>query len=1047
MISTLFYRNYRLLLLTVLLIILWGIVSFFTLPRLEDPVLTSRNAVVKTFLPGADAERMEALVTDRIEAKLTEIEEIETYESVSRAGSSIIQIELFDWVKGDQVDTIWPRVRDQLAEAAPELPPGTTTPELEEIDVKAYAMIASLVWAQDEPANYAILRRLSQSLEDRLLALPGTEDVDVFGDPDEEVTVTVDPAALTTLNLSADDLARQIQQSDAKLGAGQFRSATSDLPLEVESELASLEQIRTIPIQFGAAGQFTRLGDIAEVSKGIAVPASELSLVNGQPAIALAVFVAPTYRIDRWAQAAEQALAEVRQQLPSGLDLQVIFSQNGYVADRLNSLIVNLLLGAGLVFGVTFFMMGWQSALIVGLALPLSSFMVLGFMQLLGIPMHQMSITGLIVALGLLIDTAIVVVDEVGHRLTSGIAAETAIRRSVGYLAVPLLGSTVTTILAFIPIVRMPGGPGEFVGTIGVSVILAVSSSLFLSLTVIPALSARLHQFHQSSHQSRTQLPPGPGILSPAPTHPWWQTGVSHPYLTKLYRASLRRLFARPVLAIILTFSLPVVGFVQVTSLTEQFFPPTDRDQLQIEIELPVSASLAQTQAIAQQVRATILSHPEVTDVRWFLGRSAPRYYYNLVGGRENYANYAQGLIQLQGISNHALINTIQTELDQAFPVSRNLVRQLEQGPPFDAPVEWRVYGPDLEQLRWIGEHARGLLAQIPQVTHTRDSLSEVRPQLKFQVDEDQARLVGLDNASVSQQLNATLDGHLGGSILEDTEEIPVRVRVSDRDRSDLNQIISLDLLPTAPSLDKTATRSVNTIPLSALGTVELTPEPSVITHRNGRRFNVIQAYLAAGVLPAEVLTKFQDHLATSGFALPAGYWAEIGGESEERDSALAGLFSSVGVVAVLTVATLVLSLSSFRLAGLILGVAVGSIGLGFFALWLFGYPFGFMGIVGTFGLVGIAVNDSVVVLAALRDHPQARIGNRRAVRDVVVHATRHVIATTLTTMIGFVPLVLEGGGFWPPLAIAIAGGIGGATLLALVFIPSAYVLLAAGDR
>ncbi|NET34554.1 MAG: efflux RND transporter permease subunit [Cyanothece sp. SIO1E1] len=604
------------------------------------------------------------------------------------------------------------------------------------------------------------------------------------------------------------------------------------------------------------------------------------------------------------------------------------------------------------------------------------------------------------------------------------------------------------------------------------SVILAISASLLLSLTVIPALAAKLYERSsqksqpaasssvqssvtraQSHNSKRFNQPPGfwhwvgarPGrntFLRLNATNTWWQTGWAHPRLTQFYRASLRRLFARPLFGVLLALILPIAGFIQVASLTEQFFPPAGRDQLQIELELPIYGSMRQTEAIAQQARELMLAHPEVMDVHWFLGRSAPRFYYNLLGTREQYANYAQGMVQLSGIAEPTLINTLQAEMDQALPAARVLVRQLEQGPPFEAPVELRVYGPNLEHLTTLGEQARASLVKIPQVTHTRDSLSEVLPQLQLQVDEDEARLAGLDNTSVAQQLDAILEGNLGGSILEDTEALPVRVRITTGERGDLSQITSLDLLPNSASLSSSNAGSVNTVPLSALGTVELTPENSVITRRNGRRFNLVQGYIAAGVLPAEVVSTFQQNLNADGFELPPGYWTEIGGEAEERDSALAGMLQNIGTLTVLMVATLVLALSSFRLALIIGVVAIGSIGLGFLSLGVFNYPFGFMGIVGTFGLVGVAVNDSVVVMAALRADPAARRGDPRAVREVVIHSTRHVIATTLTTMIGFVPLVLGGGGFWPPLAIAIAGGIGGATLLALYFVPSAYLLL-----
>ncbi|MDJ0725290.1 MAG: efflux RND transporter permease subunit [Prochloraceae cyanobacterium] len=1043
--QSLFYRNSRLLLLTIILIIVWGISSFFTLPRLEDPELVSRSAIVRTVLPGADAERVEALVSEKIESEIADVEEIKTYESTSRSGISVINIELLETVTASQADLVWSRIRDKIDDARAELPAAASEPELDKVDPKAYAKIVALTWEKDSDPNYAILTRRAESLQEQLETLPGTEKVEIYGQPNEEITVEIDPVRLVALNLTVEQISRQIQQSDAKISAGEFRSANNNLGLEVESELNSLDRISNIPISFGSNGQFTKLGDLAEIKKGIKEPPDELATVDGQRAIALAVFVESNYRIDLWADNAAKTLKQFQQQLPAGLNLSTIFDQSKYVTNRLNELIFNLILGGLLVFGVTLLMMGWRSALIVSSALPLSLLMVLGWMKTIGIPLHQMSITGSIVALGLLIDTAIVVVDEVNNHLKAGIKPQEAIAKTVKYLSVPLLASTLTTVLAFMPIAILPGGAGEFVGTIGVVVILAVCSSLFLSLTVIPALAAIFRRSRVVKSKLITNVNNSQTNSNLKDIHSeslnWWENGISFPQLTSFYNKTLRWLFAKPAIGIFLALILPITGFVQAASLQSQFFPAGDRDQLQIELELPASASLEQTLAIANQARTLIMERKEAVNVHWFVGSNAPRFYYNLAAGKQGESNYAQAMVQLNTIAKDSFISSLQTEMDAAFPVARVLVRKLEQGPPFDAPVEMRIYGSDLDRLRILGEQARSILAQIPNVTHTRDSSSEILPQLTLRLDEEKANLAGLDNASISRQLQAYLEGTTGGSVLEETEELPVRVRIANRDRGDSSKISSLDLLPSSIPRDSIDSRSLGNIPLSSLGEINLTPENSVITRRNGKRYNLVQAFIAPGVLPSEILAQFQTGLKDANFELPSGYYIEFGGEAEESNNARGGLAGNLGVLLVLMVAVLVLSLSSFKLAGIIGIVGICSIGLGLFSLWLFGFPLGFMAIIGTIGLVGVAVNDSVVVLAALLENPAAKKGNRRAVRQVVLHSTRHVITTTLTTAIGFVPLLLQGGGFWPPLAIAIAGGICGATLLALYFVPCAYLL------
>jgi len=1020
---TLFYRNSRLLVLTIVLICVWGISSYLALPRLEDPELVSRDATIKTFLTGADAARVEALITEKIEDKLTEIEEIKDYSSTSSSGSSIIAIALKDEVQKSEVDTIWSRVQNQIDEVKSELPTGATEPKLEEINVKAYALITALTWQQDDRPNYTILNRQAEVLKDRIQVIAGTEEVELFGDRDEEILVEIEPEAIASYNLSVTDISRQIEQSDSKVSAGLLRNS-NNLSLEVAGELDTLKRVRNIPLNFGSQGQSIRLQDVATVTKGVSFPANELSVVSDRPSVTLAVHVESGTRLDLWAKEANKILADYRAELPSAIELKTILAQSKYVEARLNGLILNLFLGGGLVFLVTLIMMGWRSAIIVGTSLPLSILMVFGWMNVMGIPLHQMSITGLIVALGILIDNGIVMVDEVTSHLKENVKPAKAIANSVSHLAIPLLSSTITTVLAFLPIALLPGATGEFVGTIAVSVILAVCSSLFLALVVMPTLAAKLYKPNKSVGAVREQ----PLQQS------WWQTGISIPLLTRWYRQTIKWTTVRPLLGMCLALLIPLFGFIQAGSLPQQFFPAADRDQLQIQLELPAASSISQTQAITKQVRDRLLTHNEITDVHWFIGRSVPRFYYNILTSREQESNYAQAIVQLEDLATSSLTKKLQRELDGEFATARILVRQLEQGPPFDAPVEMRIYGSDLDTLQKLGKQARNILLGVADITHTRDSLAEVRPQLELELDEEEVRLAGLDRRAIAQQLESSLEGRSGGSILEATEELPIRVRLSAANRNNLEDLASLNLLSSA--------NNTSQIPLSSLGKITLKPELANITRYNGQRVNTVQGFLTPGVLPDEALSAFKRQLETKNWQLPNGYSYEFGGEAEEKNNALGGLISTVGVIAVLMVATLVLSLGSFRLAAVIGVVAIASFGLGLFSIWLFGYPFGFNPIIGTVGLIGVAINDSIVVLAAIQQDAIAKTGNKKAVGKVVLRSTRHVLATTLTTAIGFVPLLLGGGEFWPPLAIAIAGGVIGATLLALYFIPAAYLLV-----
>jgi multidrug efflux pump subunit AcrB len=427
-----------------------------------------------------------------------------------------------------------------------------------------------------------------------------------------------------------------------------------------------------------------------------------------------------------------------------------------------------------------------------------------------------------------------------------------------------------------------------------------------------------------------------------------------------------------------------------------------------------------------------------VVRLNWFLGESAPSFYYNVIAQRKNNANYAQALVQLETANSaQELVHHLHAELADALPGARLLVRQLEQGPPFDAPIEVRLFGPDLDELVSLGEHVRRVLTETPSIIHTRCELSESLPKLALRMDEEEARLADLTCEEIARQLQSTLEGSVGGSLLEETEELPVRVRLSNQSRARLAEIASLEFLPAG--MPPTHRRHV---PLTAMAQFSLNAERASIPHYNRRRMNEVEGFIPAGMLPANVLADFQQRLDESGFTLPPGYRLEIGGEAAERNESIGKLLSNIDVLLVLMLVTLVLALRSFRGAAIIALVGVLSVGSGLGALWLFGFPFGFMAIVGTMGLVGVAVNDSIVVMAALNSDERATRGDPVATREVVVRSTRHVVATSLTTMAGFTPLVLSGGGFWPPLATAIAGGVAGATALALYFVPSVHLMV-----
>jgi multidrug efflux pump subunit AcrB len=1005
----------RLLVLLIGIVVVAGLSSFAILPRMEDPILTKRVATIVTFLPGADAGRVESMVTEKLEDSLRDIESIKELRSTSRPGSSTIIIELLDQVK--ESDSIWSRVRSKIEDTLPQLPENATRPQMDELDVRAYAKIISLVWDHPGTLDYTTLRRVARRLQDKLQTLNGTEKVDMFSDPGEEVVVRVDTEKAAALGLSTEDIARQLLRQDAQSAAGQVRGSQIDLSLEVSNQFKDLAAVARADIQ-AADGRFVRVDSVADIRLEPPSPLPRLGRHGDKPAITLGVLVRQETRIDQWAVKADRLLEEHAKELPVGLKIEQVMDQSEYVNARLSTLFWNLVMGGLAVWVVILLLMGWRSAMIVSAALPLTVLAVLFGFRVLNIPIHQMSVTGLIIALGLLIDNAIVVTDEIQKELVRGVNQVQAIIDTVRKLAVPLIGSTLTTVFAFGPIALMPGPAGEFVSSIAYSVIMAVSASLFFSLTVIATLSAIFIRLPSQNSGGWRRF---------------WTVGFSSQWLTANYRRVIGFSLQHPIITFLIWMIIPVLGFAVAPTLKEQFFPPADRDQFHIQVELGSGASIADTQAIAEKIDK-VLAGEAVRQVDWFFGDSAPSFYYNIVATRKSQSQFGQAIVRIASDLNVTeVIRRVQEKLDRAVPEARALVRQLEQGPPFDAPVEVRIFGPDLEVLREKGEELRLLLSKVPDILHTSSLLDETLPQVRLTVDAQSASLAGLSPTEIANQVQASLDGRQGGSIIQEMEELPVRVRANDRSRNDLGGVRSLDLI----SRDQGGSPTV--IPLRAVASTSLEPESGVIVRLDRRRMNEIAGYLTAGTLPAKALNEFQQRLEATGFKLPVGYELRYGGEASKRNDAVGNLMASVGVLMACMVATLVLSLGSFRLASIIGLVGLLSIGSGMFSLWLGNYPFGFMAIIGTMGLIGVAINDSIVVLISLKEQHGSDASNIEGMVDTVVDCTRHVIATTLTTVAGFTPLVISGGTFWPPLAVAISGGVLFATGIALFLVPVVY--------
>ena len=999
--------NRRLVAMVIGLVIVAGMTAIETLPRQEDPRFIGRNATVLTPYPGAEPSRVEALVTKPLEDAIRTIAEVETLQSTSRQGLSVVSIELADDVT--DVAPIWSRIRDRIADTQAALPAGSQRPLLVDDRSYAFTAVVAIGWTLNTPANPLILGRYADLLEDRFRSLPGTDYTNRFGASREVVEVVLDPPSVAGLGLSPDTIARGLEAADARRGGGELTGGSMRGSVELAGDFESLDRLRDVGITT-RQGQTVRLADISELRRGLLEPAEQYAMLDGGTVVMVGARMGAGQRVDRWMERARAMLDDFEDSLPAGLEATLVFEQAGYTSERLNQVVGSLFAGLAIVVALLFLTLGWRGAITVGLAIPATALLTLALFPLAGLEIHQMSVTGIIVALGLMVDNAIVVTNALRQRLADGNSLFAATSMTLRRLAIPLLASTLTTILAFMPIVLLPGGAGEFVGPLAMAVIVALASSYLVALLLVPAL---------------TQLFPQPTVR---------ENGQS--WVADAFRRLIGAGLKVPAVTLAAAFSLPVIGIAMMPTIPVAFFPPADRDQFHLELRLNATADIHQTRAAAERAAAVIREFEGVRHTWFVVGSNAPMVYYNQIPTDDGNPAFAHGIVDTESqAATKRIVPELQRRLDAALPDAQIIVRKYEQGPPFEAPLELRVYGNELTTLADLGDRIALLMRQLPQVTHVRSLVTQDATKLVAALDEELLRESGLDPALVSAQLGAALSGLDGGFLLEETEQLPVQVRYPAAWRDHGEALGDLLLMGTAGG---------DGIPLASVATLGMEPAWSSIQRRNGERVQVIRGYLEADTLPAIAMAEL-ERLLEDALILPPGYRLETGGEAAERDEAVTRLLGSVLMLVTLMIAVVTLTFNSFRRAAIVFAAGAQALGMGLLALYLTGHAFGFVIIVGVMGLVGVAINATIILIAALDENPRARAGDPDAMAAVITGTTsRHILSTTITTVGGLSPLMFVAGDFWPPFAQTVGGGLLLATVIAFMATPAAYRLLVA---
>lgn len=1016
------YSHSRYLWLTMLVIVMVGVVSLRSIGRQEDPTITNYIANITTFFPGAEPTRVEALVSRPLEEELRGIAEVDEVRSTSSTGVSSVTVELYDTLSKEGIERAWSEVRDAIDDASNEFPSGVAAPAFDNDRASAYARIVAISSATGYSVPLPLLSRIADELAERSRNFPGTKLVELFGESAEEIRVDIDERALLARGISINELTAALRGADPRQASGRASGDRNNLLIEIAGEFDSAERVASVIVRVDDRGNAVTISDVAEVYRSEVSPAVAAAYTEGRPGILMGIAMNEGLQVDKWSREFSAFLEEYRAQAPAGIDISTSYDQAGYTEARLRDVTTNLAVGVVLVLLVLLFTLGLRAAAVVAVILPLCTLVSLVCMYQIALPIHQMSVTGLVVALGLLVDGSIVMTDEVRKRLVKGEAPLDAIAGSVSRMRIPLLSSTATTILAFVPMVVLPGPAGDFLGSIAKAVVIMLGSSLVLALVITPVLAARLL----------------PGGL--ARENSWWSTGIRSGGMGKALSRSIDWSIRNPLGSVALALALPVAGFLAFPTLTAQFFPGTDRDQMVIQVTLPPGRSINDSYRLVRELDSRLRLESLVRRIDWSIGESPPPFYYNIVRNREGIPSFAQAMVLTHDEDRtDDLIRRLQRDLDREFPEARIVVLGIDQGPPVAAPLEIEIYGDNLSTLRRLGEEFRLRMERVSNITHSNTSLVAGAPKLVFELDEPRVRRAGLDLASVADSLDAALRGRVAGELLEGTQRLPVRARFSEADWANPEQIASIRLpLPVSDGDSNT----LQSISISTLGSFSLQPANSPVTRKNGNRLNTVQGFVVRGVLAEEALKQLQLILRDDPVPMPAGYRYQYGGNSDARASVVDKIVAPMGMIVAALLATIVLTFNSWRLSAVAFSVFVLSMGLSLLSLAIFRYPFGVQALIGVIGSIGVSINAAIIILTALQLDQGAARGEPTAVREVVMDSSRHIVSTTITTFGGFLPLILEGSQFWPPFAMAIAGGVLLSTVVSFYYVPPMFMLV-----
>ncbi|EXT80808.1 efflux RND transporter permease subunit [Acinetobacter baumannii] len=1021
-------NNKGIVLYFMLLLGIIGAISYSKLSQSEDPPFTFKVMVVQTYWPGATAKEVSTLVTDRIEKELMTTGQYDKIMAYSRPGESMVTFVAKDSLTSAQIPDVWYNVRKKVNDIRHELPSGVQGPFFNDEFGDTFGNIYVLT---GKDFDYALLKEYADRLQLQLQRVKDVGKVELIGLQDQKIWIEISNTKAVQLGIPVSAIQEALQKQNSMASAGFFETGTDRIQIRVSGQLQSVDDIKKMPLLVG--DKTIQLGDVADVYRGFSQPAQPRMRFMGDNGIGIAVSMRKGGDIIALGKNLETEFAQLQKTLPLGMKLQKVSDQPVAVQRSIHEFVKVLAEAVIIVLLVSFFSLGFRTGLVVAFSIPLVLAMTFAGMNLFDVGLHKISLGALILALGLLVDDAIIAVEMMAIKMEQGYSRIKAAGFAWKTTAFPMLTGTLITAAGFLPIATAQSSTGEYTRSIFQVVTIALLVSWVAAVLFVPYLGEKLlPDFTKTGHQApwyvrlwaRITKKPQPQSVAISQDHHY------DPYQSSFYLRFRKMVefcvtYRKTVIAT--TVGIFVLSVLMFKMVPQQFFPPSNRAEILVDLKLEEGASLTATEQAVKKVEQFLSKQKGIDNYVAYVGTGSPRFYLPL-DQQLPQASFAQFVVLASSLDDRDEIRrSLETQIKQLLPQVRTRVSLLENGPPVGYPLQYRVSGEDLNLVRKEAQQVARVISENPNTTNVHLDWGEPSKIISIQIDQDRARQMCVSSLDLANFLNASITGSAIEQYREKRELIEIRLRGDKAERVEVASLASL-AVPTANG---------TTVPLAQIAKIEYKFEDGLIWHRNRLPTITVRADIRTNLQPATVVGELAESMDKLRAELPSGYLIEVGGTVEESARGQSSVNAGMPLFLAVVMTLLMIQLKSLSRATIVfLTAPLGLIGVVLFLL-LFNKPFGFVAMLGTIALSGMIMRNSLILIDQIEQDRQAGHPTWEAIIDATVRRFRPIILTALAAVLAMIPL--SRSIFFGPMAVAIMGGLIVATLLTLFFLPALY--------